>query len=528
MTVDFTRAGLLARTVGSCFRHHSEPEIASGPIIGHSMEQGFSVRWPMAELGKNQHSLVLGASGSGKTTLMASALVGEISQAGATNSPNADRATSFLIVDPKNDLAQAVTQAIAATCPERLADLRYLDPFDERFLFPFNLTKLRLPANTSREILALQLAGLIGEISTSQSSQKHLGTGQRQLDLLMHVVLAAIDCEHPQSSLLWAYDALTLPGGLRLLAEMTNNARARQALQSVLVSEELRCSCSSRLRTSLAATTAIEKLIAAQECIDLAELLGPGRICVVNLSQPPGGLLCLQELYANLIVRLALDHLLARTSPWTGHCTRVVIDEAQMVVPVLCGCAEATVCTGRSKGISLILLTQDLVQIAKASDTLLRTLLTNSPYKVIGRLSAASSEILAKEQAPPKGVEETIQHVRRNFVMRVSNLPDRQFYFLAPGRRLRFVTAEVDLNAWRLAAESRSSELERAKSRLRLDNGNGPRMSLLEATADKQKDRSRAKGRSRRSALNQARQPATADSSNIDEKKTKQPRTKWG
>jgi hypothetical protein len=44
--------------------------------------------------------------------------------------------------------------------------------------------------------------------------------------------------------------------------------------------------------------------------------LSPGRITLVDLGRPVGGLTSLQAFYANVLCCLAIEHLMERRSPW--------------------------------------------------------------------------------------------------------------------------------------------------------------------------------------------------------------------
>lgn len=462
-----------------------------GVIVGHTL-QGLPVFWPLPSFEKASHTAILAASGGGKTILTALSILKElqINLSCESIQDSHDLETSFLIIDPKGDLVSALLSGLCASCPQHLEKTFYLNPFQERG-FPFNLIKLQIK-KTSTDILATQLAELCAVVSTARGSQAHLGVGARQIDALEHLILAALTCLHDGASLLWALDALYEPKGLVKLASLTQSPRARQFLLSSPFSEELKASTAARLRGAFSATDQLSRLISAPSCLCFSELLSPGNLVLITLQEPPGGLISLQTLWANLLFRMAVESLLSRTSPWKGHHVRVVLDEAQVMAPVLSDVAETILTTGRSKGISLTVLSQGTALLKDASDTLLKVLLTNTPTRFIGRLAAPDAELLAKELSPGPGIDESLKEIRNRFVSSVTNLKERNFYLLSPGSRQRFVSETVDLESWKRAYEKNSEELSELKTRLSLaSSSSNVRMTLSQAVEESEKKKAK-------------------------------------
>lgn len=475
MTIDLTHWGLwLGRR-----RPQFEPASAApaGVAVGHG-DRGAVVVWPAPSSESASHIAVFAGSGAGKSVMVAAAVVAEATAPRAPGQPP----PALFVVDPKGDLAEHVLMALAATAPARLADVMYLDPFAARGGFAFNLNRLAL-GNTPIDIRAMQLANLVAEVSTATGSQRHLGVGARQVDLLTNVILGALGVEHPRASLLLALDALTDHKSLKALGTATSNERVKQFLLSAQLGDELRVSTSSRLRAALAASSSLSAMISAPECIQFAALTAPGSIVLADLGRPVGGLASLQTFYSNLVVRLAVEHLMERPSPWRGHHCRIVVDEAQVVAPVLSDRAEAILTTGRSRGLSLTTITQGTTLLAAASDTLLRVLMTNTPTRFVGRLAAPDAEMLAREQAPARGVDESLGSFRGRFTAAVTSLEDREFFCLTPGRRERFHTIDVDMDAWRAAGERHASAIEAVKSRLAIPPNTPRAVTLAELVA---------------------------------------------
>lgn len=469
MTVrDFTRAGVLVRALSGKGRAKDAPR-ESGAVLGHD-ERGRPVALPRPDSERAHHVTCLGTTAAGKTIMLASALVEELA---------ADPSMALIAEDPKGDLETHLIAGIAKRAPERLCDLLVLDPFDPEGGYPFNLCRLPL-GTTPVDVRAMQLAGLVATVSTSTGAQAHLGAGARQLQLLTELLLAALTVEHPQANVLWALDALTQKNGLKALAKLTTSARAKDFLTHARLQEELRVSTASRLRSGFGATEHLERMMSARDCIDIAERTTAGKVTILAHGRPTGGMVSRQQFHANLDLRLIVDHLLQRPSPWRGNHCRLVIDEVQLVAPALADLMELLLTTGRSRGISVVAASQGTALIRDASPTLLQVLMGNSPTRLIGRLAAPDAELLARELAPAKGVDEPLAAVRSRFIATVTNLPNRSFIRLSAGDATQFNSVDVDLESWEAAAAEHAHAITKARYGVRVPEA-GPRLTLLDA-----------------------------------------------
>ena len=213
--------------------------------------------------------------------------------------------------------------------------------------------------------------------------------------------------------------------------------------------------------------------------MDWGQIVLPGALVLFDLGRPPGGLTQLQRMYGNLIVRLLVDHLMARKSPFSGFPVRITCDEVQILTETLSDVAEWVLTTGRSKNIALVSCSQGTAIIHRHAPTLLPVLLANTTVRYVGRLAAQDGELLARSQAPGLGIDQSLSATRSAFIGAVTNLPDRVFLSLpAGGERLRFRSREVDLVAWRQAAARHADAIEQAKARLALPKDQGPRLNL--------------------------------------------------
>jgi len=527
MIVDATDFMLLLSRFGRR-KGRRPPAPPSAAVVVGQTEKGEPVLWPAASRDAAAHVAVLAASGAGKTVLVAAALVRELV---AEQARAPEERTAHLVVDPKGDTVVHVLQGLVAEAPELLSEVVYLNPFSSAG-FPFNVNLLA-QGETPVEIRAMQLASLVADVSTATGAQRHLGVGARQVDALYHVILGALEADLPGAHVLLALEALTMPQGMQRLAAVTRSTRARDFLSNANLSAELLASTSSRLRTAFAATSQLERLVTANACLQWGDVLGPGRVVLVDLGAPPGGVIGLTTFWANLLVRLAIEHLMDRPSPWPGWHVRVIADEAQIIAPVLDDAAERVLTTGRSRGVSLVTLSQGTTLLADASLSLLRVILTNTPTKFVGRLNAPDAELLAREQSPGAGIDETVGEVRSRFSAAVTNLADRSFFALTPGKRLRFRSAAVDLAAWREAAEREALSITAAKERLALPPGPVPRVTLPELRRERRRAPAprgeRGPGRGPNPPAERPRQPgAPAPAGDQPPRRPPRPRSPWG
>lgn len=353
----------------------------AGTVIGHTAS-GERVIWPAANPKRAGHGLVLGASGSGKSVLVATTAIEQL---------QADRSMSLCVIDPKSDLVKYVLAGLAAQAPDRLADVVLVRPFrplaPTRAAVPLNLCRLPRSARTPISVRALQIAGLVSRMSNSAVATK-VGIGARQLDLLTNVLAAVLAIEDKQAHPLLALDALVIEDGLPLLGSLTSLREAGLALSSMKLSAELAASTGSRIRSAFGLTESIASMFCSTECLDWSRVLGPGKICLIDLGGPPGGQASLLSFFSGLFVTLVTDHLLSRQSPYEGHHCSIIIDEAQMAATALAGGTGETILSiGRSLRLSLTLMSQATAIIARQAPGLLEIVNANAPMKLVGRLA---------------------------------------------------------------------------------------------------------------------------------------------
>lgn len=472
------------------FRRRSLPERAAeaGAELGLS-ERGNRIYLPLAARGRNTHGLVAGASGTGKTVLLADALARSIAGERRTHAPQ-DRTAHFLCI-PKHDLYRHFVDALALYDKAAIEELRVLRPFDPGFAF--NVFRLR--RTTPVDLFTFTLAELVGLVSTDVGGRRDLGIGARQHECISLGLLAAAETEHEQKSPLLALDAYTLPGGMKQLAATTRSERARQFLRHTELPDELRVSVASRLRLAFAATELIESMMSAPGAVDFDDLFAPGRITLLDLSDP-FGVPAVVAFLANTFVRLAVDHLQARPSPWTGHSVRIVLEEMQMLGPVLTSVGESLLTTGRSRGLSVIGVTQGCSTLPSS---LLDVFQSNVAWTLYGRMSPVDAEAIARGVAPRPGVEEPIRVIRERVAASLATVPERCFLLLRSGERERFRSRDFDFVAAERARAENAGVLVAAERALGLPPDQSARLKLHElspslprATRERRRDRTDA------------------------------------
>jgi len=455
----------------------------NGPLIG-TARNGAPVHWFLPLLDTLASLAIFGTSGSGKTRLMAFAIA--LSLIRERQLP-LSRRPARIIIDLKGDMTVAVTETLALLAPELLAHVTVLNPFADvghRTGFAFNLNHLAL--QSPLDIRAFRLAQLVGNVSTELGGRRDLGIGARQQDTLQHTILAALDTDDPRASVLWAMDACMEKKGFEHLAAVTRSPRAKAFLTGARINDELKMSSASRLRLALAASASLETVVSTRAgCVQFDALTSPNQLVFLDLGRPTGGLTSLSVFWANLFTRLCLDFLLQRSSPWRGHPARIIIDEAHLVAPVLSDVAELILTTGRSRGISIVSLTQGTGLIASANPTLLETMLTNTSAVIAGRMSALDSERLARSQAPRLGSDEPTSAVRARLAATLSNLPPREFVLLGAGVREQFRSVDQDMPALIAAAEHHEDTLQAIRARWMVPVSTAPRLRLNEAIDDR-------------------------------------------
>ncbi len=461
------------------------PAAAPGDVAYGMSESGQLILRPRGSTRVASHQVAMGASGSGKSVREADYLC-RMMVYEWLSVPPAQQA-SLVVIDPKGDLVQHLLDAICATHPQALRSglVGYCNPFARHELgepggIPLNFAKAEL-SGIPESVVALQFSSMISAVSTGVGGQKHLSMGARQMDLTNMLLAACLACPIPECSLLWALDAIQ-GDMLKELAALTTSRRAAEFLRTADLGGELAASTSSRLRTALALYDGLENAVGARTCVSISSMVSAGRVTLIDLGPAP--LPSLAECFGNILFSLLSAHLLARPSPSTAfpHCT-CVLDEGHMLAEALENTALFWTTLGRSKNLSLTVLTQGTKLLAERSPQLLSSLQTNANIKSIARMSAPDAEQWVRDAASRPGVEESLSAVRSRLVGVVTNLADQEFLYLTAGSAVRAHSLPVDLAAWTAAGVAHAADVDAVKRRWTPPEGFPPRVQLADYLA---------------------------------------------
>jgi hypothetical protein len=401
----------------------------------------------------------LGAAGSRKTTIALHCNIEAIAYEYANVPPEQRR--SFLFADLKGDFSELVLGALARI-PGVLNNTNFINPFARNGApgqVPINVIRADrcgLPA----DLLSRQFAHHVGYMSGSGALAVPLGGRQREL--IAATAYAA--WETPGSSPVWIADALSHPNGLDRLAAICTNDRARSRLQSVRVPPDVLAATGTRVREVICPYAEVENMFGASTSIDWGRLTAPGAVTILNLGDPPGGSIELVEFFANLLIRQCFEFLMfSRQSPWHGHGTTIVIDEANLAAVALQDVLRRVVELARSRNCQLFLICQGTRTLRDASGALFEALITNSRYAITGRLASADAALYVREALGPGVPPATANRIASELI----SLPPGEFYFSeANGAPIRFKAVEADREGWARASREKAQEIEAMKRRL--------------------------------------------------------------
>lgn len=417
---------------------------SSGPV---------TAEWP--EPGASNFALIAGASGCGKTTMLVNLLAKLVAQ--SSSLPTRLR-PCLVLPDPKNDLAVLLPQALAHEAPDRLRDLIILDPFAGGV--PLNFVRLKV--RDSRRLLAAALVDTISEATSGMTTGVPLGVQQRLV--LGALIEAALDCQSVRdSSLLWSLDAARSEECRDRLLSLTASDRARAQL-AAKPSAEVLASLVARMELVFGSES-LERCIGSQACIDPAVLLGPGKIVIFRLGNPPGGLQASTQGLASILFRITVDTLMQRPTPYVdGHPALIVLDEVQVLSGQLSDQLIRLTTLGRAKSIGVWSATQGLGVVGDNSQLFVKTLFSNVNRIIVGKSSHHDAMTYAGEQCQPRRGESFAQARERTGRM-IASLSPREFAMIEAGRVRQIRADRVDTGAWKAAANKHADAIVQAEQR---------------------------------------------------------------
>lgn len=463
----------------------SSAERSVGDIIYALDEHGAPVWRSRPSPAAAAHALVLGASGCGKSVREASYLARAIIW-DYLNLPPHQR-MCLTVVDAKGDLVELLLQALCSEAPphlvpEILGHTSVVDPFsrDPSAMVPLNFVHASW-GDQPPGVTALMLSAIIGSASTASSSTQKVQMGGRQTELLTMAILACLTTGLREASLLWALDAIQ-SGNLAALGRRSTSQRASAYLCTVEPSPELLASTAARLRM-LAIYEELETSIGTPGlCISADALTQPGQITLIELGRAP--LPGLAEIFGSTLVRQVGEHLLARPNATVAqlHPSLLVVDEAQVVAGAIEDIGVRMLAVGRSKSIAATVLSQSTLILQNRAPELMAAFSTNAAARSIARMSVPDCEQWVRGVAPQPGGSESLGAIRSRLLSQVATLPNREFFYLdaSANIRTRARSLEVDLDAWRAAADQHSADIAAARRRWTPSGGLPNRVTLAE------------------------------------------------
>ena len=431
------------------------PDVPPGPESGDVpfalREDGSIFYRSRPSLRTADHEIALGASGSGKTIRIISYLQRAMEYEWLHVAP-ADQMTC-IVIDMKSDCCnQALGAILSNPSTRRFADrVSYIDCFargKEPGAVGLNFVQGTF-GDRPKSVISLQLAGLLGSISTGVGSTK-AGMGSRQMDLAT-MLNAAAASGPPESSILWGLDALQA-NNLKMLASITTDRAARDFLMDAdgTLSTELVSSVSSRLRTAFSLYEELENAVGAtgaHSCISWESLCKPGQLVLIDLGRSP--LPALAQIYGQVFLRMIADHGLSRPSPAIGYNhLKILVDEAQELAEATEDVALRCLAIGRSKQCSLTIASQSTKVLHERAPQLLVSYATNARIRTISRLSTVDAQQWVRDATPPPGVEQSLSAMQGKLLNQVVNLADQECVIMTPGAATRARSLPADVPAW--------------------------------------------------------------------------------
>lgn len=404
-------------TLGACAR---DPSVA--------------VRLDAADIAGRGHALVLGTSGAGKTRT-----VGGVARQLLERIARDPGARGLAVVDHKGELVAMVRAMLRelARAPggRHLLDrLVVVDPFSAEALVPFQI--LRRGPGEEPELVALEAATVINRLGGAE-------LGVNQDAFLYHALLLGVD------------RGLSLPEVADLLGDLgtVGGLAARASLPAVraFFDGERRLSDASlqgvRARLHrLCRMPSARLMLGARGSVSLYDLLR-SRILLIDLGSPPFGCEDLASFWAGILTLKLTRAIFQRTEADARRPVTVLVDEWQEGLAAGGDIAQhyaRVLAVARSRGVSLVLVSQSLAGAARVDPTLPEVVATNTSVQMLFRASAADARAMAhllpvtgRRPRPPAAPWE--ERPRSPFLDRaaerdallaeIPSLPQRVFYF---------------------------------------------------------------------------------------------------
>jgi len=439
--------------------------------LGHAFAAPtLPVRVPMNDLSGHGAWLIVGGSGAGKTraclAILRAVLRHILHHPGTHGVWVQDHKSEFVA------LVQEVIGELVATAPAALArrlldDLVVVNPFSTEALVPLQI--LRPEPGISPEEQAYEVTSVLSRIGGAE-------LGVNQDAFAFHLILLGISLKMSCVDLLGLVD-----DPLKLAA-----AAARSPLPAVRsffgAGTRLNAASLSGVRARLGRLLllpSMRAMLGAADCISFPQLLNR-KIVLIDTGTPPLGCEDLGRFWSNFFTLKLMRAVFSRRAAEVARPVTVFVDEWHEGLAGGSGAVEQyerALTMARSRGVTLVLITQSLANAAKISANLPRVVSTNADVQLLFRASHEDARAMAHllpvtgraRRAPGLPWEEgrrsvflTREEELQHRIEEVTRLPDRCFYLWNRRRsyRAELVRAvDVDLHPvahpaavrWRLA-----------------------------------------------------------------------------
>lgn len=395
----------------------------------------------------NGHINIVGPSGAGKSYLAAGLSTAFLGDGLLVQDPKQETIALFkrLIADKAQKLAPAARDAL-------FSRVVCIDYFSGDFLPKFQV--LAPVAGLDPELHAIAITHLI----TTEADQS---VGARQEPLLHRAVECLIRSELPLTVLPTVLEA---PNLLDALAESYGPADLYRTTATRLrkESKDRILGLVSRVERILRMRTARLALGGSRSCLDVAALFDQGRIALVGTAAPHGS--AEAGRFFSGAVWNHVAHAIRRR-PNGSRPSHVLIDEFPTVLASagahVADSYEDILRLARSKGVYLVMLSQDMASVAKVSRSLPEVLKTNVHLHVVFRAADAPAWdfILPVTGSCPRPASAPWEEDRGGYLDRsaersllreeLTNFPDRECLIAdrrtgLPGVRMRTTDLRLD------------------------------------------------------------------------------------
>lgn len=388
------------------------------PATPDSLEIGWAgqrqVRLPLGTI--QRHALVTGTTGYGKSGLLLSVQLGLL-----RNYPE----TGIILVDPKGETSQALTQQFLPALGERLPGMR---PNRIVTVAPFG--RYGVPLNPCARIVGLPIEVQAYHVCTLVGGLVE-GFGQRMTSCLAWITRGIIEAGGSFADLRQVVSDDQAAGAL---AGRVADPEVRDYLVRILPTESRATRDAIRARIEyLLLLPCLRAMLCAEGSISGSDLI-EAPVALVDTSGSPLGLESTAQFVSAWIFTLLTSAALTRPVGPHTHPVILAVEEWHRVAATAAGDLERLLSQVRHRKVGLWLANQTIGQISGLNPTLFSSLLTNISVQALFRPSAEDLRHL-DELLPVTGKKVnpllpdqllSKEEERRRYKAMLAKLPPRQ------------------------------------------------------------------------------------------------------